>query len=364
MFVSEEYQNLIEPSVYTDNHFHTEFLSLLIKEDITHIHRLKEIIFTLILPDAIIGGKFERIISFYGEHGFRPIFLKLCQNSSEAHAENLYAYNLVRTHKANMVGTWWLNRQTFDLGPVVAVVLYRPNNDVHSIHQAFMKIKGPSSPYRARFGEVRFELEAVNTAMSLVHASDDPLSTAREFLVYFTLRELKTVLSRVEGVRTRTIAEDVDATIRDQQLDIGRALSGFHSETDFLRTLVGVVWRLFLRVQDYVSFSKKVRFHAAILNVHRIAYGHGNIHDRTRRFFMVAETIDYTIQTELEGVTVAELLGAIKNALGWKAYTYETAVHVIEIARKYRVRMTRLEEIVLKTSMHFRDDFVFLLAER
>jgi hypothetical protein len=122
-----------------------------------------------------------------------------------------------------------------------------------SAHARVAALKGPSNPYRGEPGQLRFELGACNRAINLIHAADDPLSTARELLIFHPLDHLAHHLAQppsltpwrdrfalaVAAVSQPTRSIDVIATLVALKLKL-RVLAGTTAADDVTHALLAL----------------------------------------------------------------------------------------------------------------------------
>jgi nucleoside diphosphate kinase len=171
---------------------------------------LRSIQFLLIKPDAIASGKAKALIARIASSGFSIVYSKLVQRVIDEQLENLYKYNLNIENPKSMIGNWWISRQAYPLAPALAIVIFSPSGA--SPYSFFEECKGPSNPYLGKPGELRFDLSATSRPLNLIHSSDDPISTLREWLIFSdrTLIELilqEVLTGSVEAIATRAALE-------------------------------------------------------------------------------------------------------------------------------------------------------------
>ena len=145
----------------------------------------------LLKPDSVASGKGPDIISFLKSHGIFVIDVAPIISPREAQFEELYKFNLTLKNAHNQIGSWWLNRQVYTAGPSLMLLVKNKQKPETDIFQKIKTIKGSSSPNRAVPGQIRHDFKGTNMALNLVHASDDPISMLREYLIFSDLQRLK-----------------------------------------------------------------------------------------------------------------------------------------------------------------------------
>lgn len=157
----------------------------------------QDICFFMIKPDAIFSGSAERIIKWLEISGFDVIWSKPVSDKSGASFEDLYKFNLTVSNDQNQFVSWWINSSIYRSGPALALLLTPRRKDKSGgTHIDVASKKGFCVPWLAKPGTLRWDFEGCNRVMNLVHASDDPISSIREFLIFFTPAELSTAVNR------------------------------------------------------------------------------------------------------------------------------------------------------------------------
>jgi nucleoside diphosphate kinase len=157
--------------------------------------------FALIKPDAVASGLTGPICDWLEARGYEIAYADGLWRPREHQFEALYQFNLTLRNSHNQLASWWLNRQLYTLGPSVLLLLRRPGRE-SSVYSALVSDKGPSDPFRGRPGELRHDFTACNMTMNLFHCSDDPISTAREFLIFRHRDQLREALGRIGSSAT------------------------------------------------------------------------------------------------------------------------------------------------------------------
>lgn len=156
--------------------------------------QLSRHVFAILKPDAVVRGKAVPICEWLEANGYRIDYCDILWEPEEWQFETLYQYNLTLRNEHNQIGSWWLNRQLYTLAPSILMLLSLPN-DPTGVYEKIAHDKGKSDPLSAANGTLRYEFKATNMTMNLFHCSDDPFSTAREFLIYRSEKELISFLS-------------------------------------------------------------------------------------------------------------------------------------------------------------------------
>lgn len=165
-----------------------------------------ECVFIMLKPDALVEGKHAALLKAMASAGWQLVHAQATLTAGAEHFESLYQYNLTVRNEQNMVGAWWLNARVYTMAPSVALLYRVPPDRSRGItsHQVVKKRKGSSDPFVGRAGELRWEVGGTNMALNLLHASDDPLSTLREFLLFGSGAQLRSALRRVCSLRAGT----------------------------------------------------------------------------------------------------------------------------------------------------------------
>lgn len=176
--------------IRTDHHLPVAELSVLSEGDWA---RLEQLVFAILKPDAVAGGLTRPILEWLQSRGYAVRYADVLWNPKERQFEELYKFNLTIRNDQNQLGSWWLNRQLYTLGPSVLLLL-EGGPHAGQVYQSIAADKGPSDPLKAREGQLRHDFRATNMTMNLFHCADDPFSTVREFLIFRDVATLKEVL--------------------------------------------------------------------------------------------------------------------------------------------------------------------------
>ncbi len=199
----------IERSYYIKSGFYKNIISkapeLFSKQNLSNLSRA---VFVLIKPDAVSRGLTSNIINRFQEHGLGVFYVKIISTPRERDFEELYKFNLTLRNEQNMIGSWWINRLLYTAGPSVALILKSQVSGQRSPYETLAAIKGPSDPQLCERGQIRYDFRAANVALNLIHTSDDPISSVREFQIFD-----KT--SRLAGVLQHEAAFDWTSALAD-----------------------------------------------------------------------------------------------------------------------------------------------------
>ncbi|GAB2521888.1 nucleoside-diphosphate kinase [Nocardiopsis aegyptia] len=180
--------------------------------------RLKDCVFIMLKPDAIESGRHEAVLAGMKAAGWQLLHAHTVLSFGPRHFEDLYKYNLTVRNEHNMMGVWWLNGRLYAMGPGVALMFRIPPTADRTAHQRVKDLKGVSDPFAGSPGELRWEARGSNTALNLLHAADDPISTAREFLIFGTPEQLRRALLRADAIASGDpgAGPSAEAELREQ----------------------------------------------------------------------------------------------------------------------------------------------------
>jgi nucleoside diphosphate kinase len=170
------------------------------------LKHLRQVTFALLKPDAIASGKLKSAIHWLDAHGFALLDVHPIWGPEEWQFEALYQYNLTLRNEQNQISSWWINRRLYTMGPSVCLVLAMKEPQHGScIYRTLATAKGPSNPLACSPGQLRYDLAASNLAMNLFHCADDPISSAREFLIFQSMPRLRALLDAVTNGMARAL---------------------------------------------------------------------------------------------------------------------------------------------------------------
>lgn len=148
-------------------------------ESLGDIDPWRSALFSVIGPDAVRRHLARPIVERYRQEGLTvagwqsslitPVLLDGVYEENLVSSPDAYRYRALDAKYA--------------LGPSIALRLAPPqddNRDISYWYRYIKTVKGASAPANAEPGCIRHELGAINTVLSLVHASDSPWHAARE----------------------------------------------------------------------------------------------------------------------------------------------------------------------------------------
>jgi nucleoside diphosphate kinase len=209
---------LYEPSYFADSKWAGPLVGTLAAALPSEaLRELKCTAFAIVKPDAVTAGKTADVIAHLRANQLEPIEAEPLWNPQVRQFEELYKFNLTVYNEQNQIGSWWLNSQVYVMGPSLLLML-RSLASPHETHRLLTALKGPSTPYLGKPGQLRYDLRACNRSLNMLHCADDPVSSAREYLIFRTpdqlVRCLQTSAQLSDEVEHANIRCRVDARIR------------------------------------------------------------------------------------------------------------------------------------------------------
>jgi len=141
-------------------------------------------VFCIVKPDGVASGLLLDISDWWSGKGFQIDHVLPIWRPQERNFEELYKFNLTLRNSQNQLGSWWMNRKVYTMGPSIGLLLSREGQAGAELYEAVAELKGASDPFVGRPGELRFDLGAPNATMNLFHCADDPISSVREYLIF------------------------------------------------------------------------------------------------------------------------------------------------------------------------------------
>lgn len=229
-------------SYFLRTNLHQEFVSYL-KKSLPQqaFDTCEHIALVLLKPDAVCADKHFPILERLMENGYNILYGDFIQDPKERMFEELYQYNLTLRNEQNQIASWWINRRLYTTGPsILLLVSHNRMRDV-DLYADLIRMKGPSDPFKTIPGQIRCDFGGCNMAMNLIHCSDDPVSSLREFLIFrpmqvldATLRQIYPLLDSSTGLQARN--EEVIKYLKQ----INPAIVPSRADIDF----ISVLWRL------------------------------------------------------------------------------------------------------------------------
>lgn len=146
---------------------------------------MREAQFVIFKPDAVASGKVLAILDRLASLGIGLLWFKPLFRFDEHQYEELYRYNIDLDHPKCMVGSLWSLRQPFALNTAIGALIgpVEPGR-VADLYVETKRLKGESTPYLARPGQLRYDLNGSSKTLNLIHVSDDPISGLRELRIF------------------------------------------------------------------------------------------------------------------------------------------------------------------------------------
>jgi nucleoside diphosphate kinase len=152
--------------------------------------------FLMLKPDAVAAHKIEAIFGYLASREIYPLDLFAIQPSL-ALLEELYKDSLALGAADALHVSWDLTRRLALAGPWLGALIGEPGRRPE-FHVRLRALKGAAPPGHVYGpGTLRGDLEASNRSLNLVHTSDEPNSTIREYLIFRTMDDLRRALQRM-----------------------------------------------------------------------------------------------------------------------------------------------------------------------
>lgn len=318
----------------------------------TPLDRLRECVFMLLKPDALVSGRSEALLAGMAKAGWQIIHAEATLTGGQKNFEELYQYNLTIRNEQNMMCAWWINARLYAMGPSLALLVrVPPAPSGLTAHQQVALLKGSSNPYKCSPGELRWEGGGTNLALNLLHSADDPISTAREFLIFGTPDQLTCALRQADrlakaGSEAAAAAVLADATVHEQLFLAGTS----NRRLDLPSVLTLVKGRLRATQRDEKFRSATQSLYARYLELAKATL---DIKTRWARFCALSaeerSVLDELNRAEGNGST-RELLRHLAIP---ESYGYETAEDIrVELLRR-RISIDPWDELALDTSLYY-----------
>ncbi|MFD8337929.1 nucleoside-diphosphate kinase [Streptomyces solisilvae] len=318
------------------------------------ITRLKECVFVMLKPDALQSGRHKEVLSEFARAGCFLLYAHTTLSASERHFEELYKYNLTIRNEHNMIGAWWINSPLYSISPSVALMFWIPPQGEITAHQQVKHLKGPANPFHGSPGELRRKAGGTNRALNLMHASDDPISTAREFLIFDSPTRLTAALQRADNLAQ---GKKDSAPLSNESLREQLFLAGPEERRlDLPSVLIGVKSRL--RATE--EFSEPL--HEATADLYRryreLSTEHMDIIARWERFCELSNDERLVLEKlAAEQLATVECLPLLRHLATPADYRYKTFEEIrVEFTRR-DVSLDPWDELALATSLYYHDSF-------
>jgi nucleoside diphosphate kinase len=324
--------------------------------DIPHedLQQLNSLVFVLLKPEVLAAHKLPTLVRSLAENGLRLAFLELIQRTEPAQFEDLYRYSVTPENlpERRQLCHWWRNHPVWGCGPVVALFVSaaRPSAEGASLHERMSQIKGPACPSKTRPGQLRFELRSCNIALSLIHSADDPLSGAREFLIFQPKSKLKDLLRRDRALsldERRLRHESLVARVADDR----RILDAPRVDIDFLSVLTHLKRLILTRLLEgrhLAPLERVYHRYDAILRA-----------DPPYREAMPAYRASSAEERRLLAAfrrpSTDPLFECLYELTDFAEFRLELAARCAELFRANGLALTDWERLILATSMYYVD---------
>jgi nucleoside diphosphate kinase len=316
-----------------------------LREEVPEIlhSQLADSCFVLLKPDILASGKQEMLWERLLAAGVQPLVAWACLHSGVREFEELYKFNLTLNNDQCMLSSWWLHNRPYQMGPVICL-LVRVAKDLRGPVAAsdfIAERKGPSNPFLATNGHWRYDMVSTNMALNLVHTSDDPISSAREFRIFGTAELLRRALDRSRALALGAAAEDVVAAVR-AEFRMAVDLSGYpRHDLDLVSNFVRLKLRLAQVIDSgaWVSPDLTEEYRALLRPG-------GTAGERWHR---------YQSLCDIEGqryrdASSPEILGRLART---SEYRPELADLLDAEMRRYRLPYSEWERVVIDTTLFF-----------
>jgi hypothetical protein len=236
-------ENLQEGSYWTSlGHQHELWRSLRGVLPARCHEELTNCVFMLLKSDALVQGKHEVLLREMAAKGWQVVHARATLTAGPRHFEELYQYNLTVRNESNVLVAWWLNSKIYKMAPSIALLVrIPPDGSGRTAHQRVKDLKGPSDPFLGESGQLRWAAGAVNLALNLLHTSDDPISSVREFLIFGGAQDLIAALERASRLARSEADGEVSLQMIEEEIFVGGAGSRC---LDIVSTLTTVKSRL------------------------------------------------------------------------------------------------------------------------
>lgn len=260
---------------------------------------LRDVALLCLKPDAVVGRRGERILSFLEEHGGAPVAV------APIHFEGRATHELWRHDwSVYSVDRLAFSRFWYEAAEGLLLLVGLPARDGMSGSQRLSALKGSSIPRARRPTDLRTRLEPPNRVLNFIHVADRPGDVLRELSILLEPPPRRAALAEVvagadpragwervraalEAVEARNPPHDLrfgpalerllgcpagpalDAAIfaRRPSLREGRAVAGLTDDE-------GVPWRTFEAAIAGVPLDHERRWDVVVVASELIAYEH------------------------------------------------------------------------------------------
>ncbi len=361
------WHQLYEPSYFSGSPIARQLLSeLTLSIPPENLAQLKTLAFVIVKPDAIVSGKCSAVIEYLRRSGLKAVEATPLLAPALRDFEELYKFNLTLRNEQNQIGSWWVNCQLYTLAPSLLLMLECPGNPAN-VHQILGSIKGPSSPHAGRRGQLRFDLRACNKALNMIHCSDDPLSTAREYLIFNPLGNLRQLLSdRLNPGSAEQLAasrRNVDSVLHDLECSQnGTRIADtnvFCALARFSLLFTQLIRRAAMATSTH---SRTLAFNSAVASISELPLLANSGGGGGGRYCQSAETVASAVESNWQE-RCADLQECLVALLRPKSLTEDVLERCFTVLTANRVSLSAWDTLVLRSTIHYRADFLAVLSD-
>jgi nucleoside diphosphate kinase len=351
---------LYEPSYFSESRWAVPLLEQLAGE-LPHrlLRELKRSAFALVKPDAVVSGRAGMVIAHLRAQGLEPIEAWPLMNPKLRQFEELYKFNLTLQNEQNQVSSWWLNGQVYCMAPSLLLMVVS-THEPDSVHQRLALGKGPSTPHRGRGGQLRYDLRACNKTLNLIHCADDPLSTAREYLIYRKMADLHAVLHRRAAMKD-SLVQEVRTAVDRQVLALARSLGTPLHRIDLFDTVIRVIS---LTVHALCAVSPGLwrprtwaRLQEDIAELSCAVFADGTPHESATRFIKACRALQVrTRNVSASGGVTAALLVQLQRLVHPQQLDDVAVEQCLALLEHCAMPLSSWDKLVLRSSVHYPED--------
>jgi nucleoside diphosphate kinase len=352
---------LYEPSYFADSSWARPLLDRLSAEMPDEVLRqLKTTAFALVKPDAIVSGRASKVIEHLRWQGLEPVEAWPLLNPMLRQFEELYKFNLTLQNEQNQISSWWINSQVYVMAPSMLMLVACPQ-DPTSVHRRLAASKGPSSPHRGSAGHLRFDLRACNKTLNLIHCADDPLSTAREYLIFRGLDGLRNALSRRLALNldsVHSIRSAVDLQLKALERSLGLPLH--HVDiTDTLQRLISLtIHALCANSESIWRASEWDQIQECIHGISASKRPNVTAYEAAAHFVKAGEVLNVMAQrVTAPSVLCSDLLSLLQVLTRPHALDDLLVEDGLKLLEYCGMPLSRWDSLVLRSSVHYADDW-------
>lgn len=173
---------------YEGLHYITEELSNY-RYDLDNLHKFGMV---LLGPDSFMQSETLRIIDFYEKRGFELVDVCV-KRLNRTMTENLFLPTSTCTKCGDL--KWWMIQDSAKQGAFGVALLYCDDADIEdNCLKRLNAYKGMSNPLDNSTGVVRFDYEAINVCLNLIHIPDSYGDFFKDILPFYKIKELVDII--------------------------------------------------------------------------------------------------------------------------------------------------------------------------